>query len=100
MNDKQKETINKALLTLLCILTTIAFQVKLDIIDKEHITLLKTILDFTNSFNQYNIIFILLIPIFYHFYQYTSNNTGGGVKKMRFNSSNFVFFFYGYGIFL
>lgn len=81
MNDKQKETINKALLTLLCILTTIAFQVKLDIIDKEHITLLKTILDFTNSFNQYNIIFILLIPIFYHFYQYTSNNTGGGLKR-------------------
>lgn len=80
MRERPKKSTNKILLCFCCIITTIAFQLKLDIIENIDTSFLTSLISFIKSFHQYNIIYILLIPAFYHFYQYILLNTGGGIK--------------------
>lgn len=79
MNNKKR--IIKVMPILGSIITTIAFQLKLEQIEVGDSTILVFILNFAKSFKEYNIIFVLLIPALYCFYKYVAALTGGGIKK-------------------
>ncbi len=79
MNNKKR--IIKVMPILGSIITTIAFQLKLEQIEVGDSTILLFILNFAKSFKEYNIIFVLLIPALYCFYKYVAALTGGGYKK-------------------
>ncbi len=74
---KGEHTSQQRIVSIICaILTVLAFRIKLDLTIEEQLTIGKAFVEFTKSFQSYDITVILLVLVLSYFYRYVSGLNG------------------------